>query len=535
LTRPIDAVLTRLRQLSGRRAGLAAFLLGLLAAACLPPLPLVPVLLVSIPGLIALIDGSRSWRGAAWRGMAFGMGLYLAGLYWITEAILVRAAEFWWAVPVTVPAVAAILSMFLAVACAASRLAAPGWRRAAVLAGVWVLGDLARQFVMTGFPWNLLGSAWEMPGFAGNVFIQPASWIGVHGLTLFTLLLAASPGLAWRGRTAGLLLLAAWAAFGFVRLQVPAGAAPDLRVVIVQGNIPETDHLASFNNQDFAEQTFAKHLSLTRAGVRDALAQGTGPLFVVWPETASLYALETDAGARRAIAQAASPAVASLVGTPRFIGTRAHNSLVAVAADGSVAGIYDKFHLVPYGEYSPSYLPVRLGDQGWSPGPGLVTLHFPTLPPPGLPPIGPLICYEAIFPAEVVVEGDRPSLLVNITNDAWFGDSAGPRQHLAAARMRTVEEGLPMVRAANTGISAVIDAHGRIIQRLGLNRAGTLVVAIPGRLDATPASRMGLTAPFFLATACCAAGFGLGRKRMVGSTGWDVQKNGKKLENKKQI
>ncbi len=519
-------MLTRLGNLFGWRAGLAAFLLGLLAAASLPPLTLVPVLLVSIPGLIALIDGARSWREAAWRGMAFGMGLYLAGLYWITEAILVRAAEFWWAVPITVPVVAAILSLFIAAACAAGRLAAPGWRRAAVLAGCWVLGDLARQFVLSGFPWNLLGSAWEMPGLAGDVFIQPAAWIGAHGLTLFTLLLAATPGMDWRGRSAGGVLLVAWAAAGFARLQVPAGAAPDLRVVIVQGDIPETEHLASFNSQDFAEQTFEKHLSLTRAGVHDALAQGPGPLFVVWPETASLYALQTDAGARRAIAQAALPAVASLVGAPRFDGNRAHNSLIAVGADASVVGIYDKSHLVPYGEYSPSYLPVRLGDQGWSPGPGLVTLHFPKLPPPGLPPIGPLICYEAIFPAQVVVEQDRPALLVNITNDAWFGNSAGPRQHLQAARLRTVEEGLPMVRAANTGISAVIDAHGRIIARLGLNRAGTLVAAIPGRLGPTPASRLGLAAPLLLATACCAAGFGLARKRMVGTTGDSSKKPG---------
>ena len=450
-------MLTGLRRLSGWRAGLAGFLLGLLSAFCLPPLTLVPVLLVSIPGLIALIDGAPSWRQAAWRGVAFGMGLHLAGLYWITEAILVRAAEFWWAVPITVPVVSFVLSLFIAAACAAARLTEPGWRRASVLAGVWVFGDIARQFVLTGFPWNLLSSTWEMPGLAGDVFIQPAAWVGAHGLTLFTLLLAATAGMAWRARVAGLLLLAAWAGAGYARLQVPAGAAPDLRAVIVQGDVPETEHLASFNSQAFAEQTFAKHLALTRSGVKAALAQANGPLVVVWPETASLYALATDEGARRAIAEAAAPAVASLVGAPRFDGAAAYNSMIAVGADGSVAGVYDKSHLVPYGEYSPSYLPVRLGDQGWTPGAGLVTLHFPALPPPGLPAIGPLICYEAIFPSQVVLERDRPALLVNITNDAWFGNSAGPRQHLAAVRMRTVEEGLPMLRAANTGISTVID------------------------------------------------------------------------------
>jgi apolipoprotein N-acyltransferase len=176
-----------------------------------------------------------------------------------------------------------------------------------------------------------------------------------------------------------------------------------------------------------------------------------------------------------------------------------------------VLGAYDKVHLVPYGEYFPSYLPIRLGEQGWVPGDRLHTLHLEAA---GLPAIGPLICYEAIFPAQVVDERDRPTLLVNITNDAWFGQSAGPRQHLQAARLRTVEEGLPMVRAANTGISAVIDAKGRLAARLGLDRAGTLVAAVPGALPPTPFSRMGLAAPLLLSVASIAAGFGLGRRRI---------------------
>jgi len=173
-----------------------------------------------------------------------------------------------------------------------------------------------------------------------------------------------------------------------------------------------------------------------------------------------------------------------------------------VAPDGSLAGVYDKAHLVPYGEYFPSYAHFMLGEQGFTPGPGIRTLHLA-----GLPAIGPLICYEVVFPAQVVDEADRPSLLVNITNDAWFGDSAGPRQHLAAARLRSVEEGLPMVRAANTGISAVIDPFGRLNARLGLDRRGVLVAPIPGPLPPTPAARLGLLAPFILSLLCCGLGF----------------------------
>ena len=283
-------------------------------------------------------------------------------------------------------------------------------------------------------------------------------------------------------------------------------------MVIVQGDISEAEHNANLGNYDFARKSFDTHLQLTRQGVAHAKATASGhPLLVVWPETASPFALERDGNARLAIATAAPTAAASIVGT---IGTDVaaggdlyHNSLVAILPDGTIGGTYDKHHLVPYGEYFPSYLPIRLGETGFTPGPGVTTLHLP-----GLPSIGPQICYEAIFPADVVRESDRPQLMVNITNDAWFGDSTGPRQHLAAARMRAVEEGLPMIRAANTGISAIIDAHGRVWQQTELNQASVLVGPIPPQLPPTPVSRMGLAAPLLLALASAAVGLGFGRK-----------------------
>ncbi len=163
---------------------------------------------------------------------------------------------------------------------------------------------------------------------------------------------------------------------------------------------------------------------------------------------------------------------------------------------------------MPFGEYFPPYAHFLLGEQGFVPGPGLRTMHLP-----GLPALGPLICYEAIFPAQVVQPGDRPSLLVNITNDAWFGDSAGPRQHLASARLRTIEEGLPMLRAANTGISAVIDAHGRLTGSLPLDTAGVLVRDVPGALPMPLAGRLGLWTPFCAATALIVAGLAASRRQ----------------------
>ena len=491
-----------MRRLSGWRADLAAAALGAVTALALPPVTFAPALFIGLPGLLLLLDGSASWRGAARRGFVFGVAHHLLGLYWVTEAVLVEAAQFWWAIPLAVPALAAALSVFIAIPCAVARLAAPGWRRACVLAGAWVLGDLGRQFALTGFPWNPLGSATEMPGLLGLVFMQPAAWIGVGGLTLFTVLLACAPALGRRAVVPALSGLCLWAGLGAVLLHKPPQPAPGLTAVLVQGNVSEIEHRDHLQDRLWADGIFERHLRLTRDGVAQAkLAFPAQPILVVWPETASPYWLQQDTQARQAVAQASHGAVATIAGTARRDGDRAYNSLVAVMPDATIGGIYDKHHLVPYGEYFPSYLPIRLGEVGWDAGPGLRTLHIP-----GLPPLGPLICYEAAFSAQAVVQTDRPAAIVNITNDSWFGTSAGPRQHLAAARMRSVEEGLPLLRAANTGISAVIDAHGRVLDRLGLERQGIVVASMPGPLPRTPASRMGLGAPFLLALLCCGGG-----------------------------
>ena len=232
----LSRVQSRLAGLGGLRADLAAFGLGALSAAALPPFHVIPVLLISVPGLLVLLGASRSAAVAARRGWWFGFGHHLLGLYWITEAILFEAARFWWLVPLAVPAVAAGLAVFIAAACAAARLATPGWPRVLALAGAWVLADLARQFVLTGFPWNPWGSVWAIPGTMGDIFIQPAAWVGVHGLTLATVWLAGLPTLGWRWRAAGVAVLAAWCGSGLLRLAQTIPPQP-LAVALLQGNI----------------------------------------------------------------------------------------------------------------------------------------------------------------------------------------------------------------------------------------------------------------------------------------------------------
>jgi apolipoprotein N-acyltransferase len=470
----------------GWRADVTGLVAGAGSALALPPLYVLPALLVGIPVLLRLIQGSSGPMTAARRGWWFGFGLHLIGLYWITEAILIEAARFWWLVPFAVPALAALLAVFTAVPAAVTWRARPGWPAAFTLAGSWVLADLARQFVATGFPWNLLGSVWEFPGRLGDIMIQPAALVGAHGLTLVTLLLASLPLLGWAWRAGGAALLVLWFGFGVARIDQPLPPAPDLTVLLIQGNVAQGQKW----DRALMVSIFRRYLDLTRQAVAEADGH---PAVVVWPETASPALLQTDDEARSLIAEAAD-GVPVLAGSVRFDDAgRPRNSLFALGPKGLIEGIYDKWHLVPFGEYQPDWLP--LGIQvvpggGFARGPGPQTLHIP-----GLPAVGALICYEAIFPSQVIDSNDRPAWMVNITNDAWFGNSTGPRQHLAAARLRAVEEGLPLLRAANTGISVGFDARGHEIERLETDKTGIVRIRMPAALSVPLYARLGLLLP----------------------------------------
>ncbi|MDO9710779.1 apolipoprotein N-acyltransferase [Paracraurococcus lichenis] len=494
------SLLDRLAALPWRRQLLAAFLLGLLSALAFPPVHAVPVLLLSVPGLLVLAGAQATWRRAAWIAFAWGWGQGLAGIYWVTEAILTDTAQFWWLVPLAAPALAIAFGVFAVPPVLAARPLPPGWPRLLGFAGAWVLAEMARGVVLTGFPWNLIGSAWAFAALP----VQGAALVGVHGLSLATMLLAGLPLLqGWRPWALGALALAGFAGFGAWRLAQPAPPDQPVQLVLVQGNVAQEVKW----RQDQRLPIFRRYLSLTGEAARAAVAAAPASrVVVVWPETASPFLLTQDPEARRSAAEALPPDGTLLAGTvraewgPEGRARKVWNSLAVVTPEGEVPAVYDKSHLVPFGEYMPlsGLIPIRMvtGGMDFSAGPGPVTLA-----PPGLPPFGALICYEVIFPGAVTPR-PRPDWLVNITNDAWFGVSSGPWQHLAAARLRAVEEGLPLARAAQTGISALFDARGQRLGLLPTGATGTLTLPLPGAGPPTLFARFGLLLPGLAALSC---------------------------------
>ena len=355
-----------------------------------------------------------------------------------------------------------------------------------------------RGTVLTGFPWNPIGNVWVVV----LPVLQTASWLGVYGLSAVTVFAAAVVVMfagrdrrGWLWGASGLAAISVLAVAGAVRLPAsPTGTVPGVFLRVVQPNIAQRDKWLPARRA----HNYARHLQMS--GVRGA----DRVTHVIWPETAAPFSVSTDGQRRALMRKAVPPGGFLLTGSIRLETqngrvSRVWNSLVAVDDKADVAAIYDKHHLVPFGEYMPfrNFLPfdkIAVGSLDFSAGPGPRTLHLP-----GLPAFSPLICYEVIFPGRVVDENDRPAWMLNITNDAWFGISAGPHQHLASAIMRAVEEGLPLVRAANTGISAVVDPYGRVVARLGLDRAGVLNSTLPiGVKERTLYSRFGNVLPGLL-------------------------------------
>ncbi|MBO6783898.1 MAG: apolipoprotein N-acyltransferase [Alphaproteobacteria bacterium] len=514
------------RGLAGWRRALLAVVLGGAAALALPPFHIIPLLLPAFTGLVWLLEGAetsghRRVRRSALVGFWFGLGHFFVGLHWIVEPMLVDPARTAWMIPFAWPGLSAALALFPAIVCGAVAIPRFGdrtWARVLTLAGAWTLVELLRGIVFTGFPWNLVGYSWAV----SVPVMQVTAVLGIAGLGTLTVLMAAMPavlgdsGATARRQGAVALLFALglpallWAG-GAVRMSAGEMAVvPDVRLRLVQANIAQRDKW----NPELRASHLARHVELSRSG------DGPPPTHVIWPETAVPFLLANDPLVRIEASRAVPGGGALITGSVRTAfgaeGRRLYNAMLAIDGAANIAQVYDKTHLVPFGEYVPlrGVLPVEKvvpGQADFTPGRGRELMRID-----GLPPVSPLICYEAIFPGRVTPDGARPGWLLNVTNDAWFGNFAGPRQHFAIASTRAVEEGLPLVRVANTGISAVIDPYGRVLARLGLGEAGVLDSVLPQALAPTPFARWGEAIPAALALVLLAAGLIAGRRRHTG-------------------
>lgn len=504
----VDTPLCRLAQdvaaLSGwRRYGLA-FLLGLAAAATMPPLDLAPLLAVAFPGLLWLDDGSAG-PGASFRlGWVFGFGFFLAGLYWIAAALFVDIDRFWWLVPFAAAGLPAGFAIYVGLALFATNLLArrPRLRpiaRIFAFAVAWTAIEWVRGHAFTGLPWNLIGYAWS-GGFPGAVaMLQSVAVVGIYGLSFATVLAASLLALLgslrpdpmsvvrrWLPAIAAGLLILVPASGGAIRLAATPTVLTGTRLRLVQPSIPQSLKW----DPSAARENFRRLLDLSAAPARDPLAA------ILWPEAAIPFLLGRDEAARHAIAAVVPRGGYLITGTlranpPPAPVEKLWNSIEALDHRGDVVASYDKTHLVPFGEYVPfrSLLPITkitAGTMDFSAGSGPKTIDLP-----GLPAFAPLVCYEAIFPSAIVDESDRPAWMLNVTNDAWYGRSSGPYQHFAIARTRAVEEGLPLVRVANNGISAVVDPLGRVLARTDLDAIGYVDTVLPSPVTRTPYATFG--------------------------------------------
>ncbi|PZX47166.1 apolipoprotein N-acyltransferase [Roseinatronobacter thiooxidans] len=460
--------------------------LGLLAAAGQAPLGWWWLTIAALAGVFAMLPLSATPRAFGGRMWLAGTGYFGAALFWIIEPFFVEPEIHGWMAPFALVLMAGGMALFWGLAgVLAARLAQGRWRLA-VLAVLIVLSEMLRGWVFTGFPWAMLGHA-----LIGTPVMQLAAVTGASGLSLLLVLAAVLPvlGRDWPLRATGaalsVALFAAIWGWGSARTELPP--TRDTIIRLAQPNAPQS------------EKWHEENMFLYFNRLLDQTASPTtpAPKLILWPETSVPFLLEYAGEGLDMIADAAAlhgPEARVGFGVQRVEGGRYFNSLAILNTDADVTHIYDKHHLVPFGEYIPFgewLMGTPVGGLagrallGYSPGPGPQVLD--------LGPLGqalPLICYESIFPRHLRTEA-RPDWVLQVTNDAWFGEVTGPFQHLAQARLRAVEQGLPVLRVANTGVSAFIDARGGVVAELGLGQTGYLDGAIPGALPPTFYARHG--------------------------------------------
>jgi apolipoprotein N-acyltransferase len=483
---------------SGWRRAAIALAAGAASALAMAPFNAWPVLFVTFPVLVWLIDGSAAgrWSGAinaAIAGWCFGFGFFVAGLYWIGYAFLVDAKTFAWLLPIAVSGLPAYLAIFTALGVAAARLIwVRGPERLLALAATLTIAEWLRGHVLSGFPWNTFGYALTQP----LALAQSVSLVGIWALTFLCIAICATPAVLaddkidtprpYRPLALGLVIIIGMMTYGTVRLSLnPTAFVDGVTLRVMQPNLQQDQ---KFNYSAKAE-VMARYIGLSSRSTGPDAEGLSNVTHLIWPESAFPFFLTREPDALAQIAGLLKPGTELITGAVRAAqgataaNPRAYNSVYVIDPDGSIQGIYDKVHLVPFGEYLPfqrvleklglRQLTKQVG--GFQSGDRRRAMDVPRAPK-----MLPLICYEAIFQGAAVPRGEeRPGWLVNVTNDGWFGISTGPHQHFQQSRVLAIAEGLPMVRAANTGISAVIDPLGRVINSLPLGAEGVFDSRLP--------------------------------------------------------
>jgi apolipoprotein N-acyltransferase len=493
----------------GWRRWLIAFVAGALSALAMAPFDAWPVLFLTFPMLVWLIDGAGvgRWGGvgtAAAIGWWFGFGYFLAGLYWIGYAFLVDAPTFGWLLPIAVIGLPAVLAIYTAFGVALARML---WtrdaRRILALGAALTISEWLRGHLLTGFPWNAFGYALSAP----LALAQAASLLGIWGLTFIAVVVFSSPATLtddrsetrrpWLPLALGIAVLAALGGYGALRLDhYPTRLVDGVQLRIMQPNLQQDVRF----NYAARQEVMSRYVALSSGGTRPP---GTGGItHLIWPESPFPFFLTREADALGQITNLLSQGTVLITGAMRLgdpdnpENSGVYNSIYVIDHDGSIRAVYDKVHLVPFGEYLP-FEPVleRLGLQELTKQRGgfLAGDRHRLIAVPGAPLALPLICYEILFPGEIAPSERRPGWIVNVTNDGWFGISTGPYQHFQQARVSAIEMGLPLARAANTGISAVVDPVGRILNSLPLGSEGVLDAPLPRSIGAPIYARLGDT------------------------------------------
>jgi apolipoprotein N-acyltransferase len=513
----------------GWRRAAIAFAAGAASALALAPFNFWPILFLTFPVLVWLVDGAAAGRfggvgAAAIAGWWFGFGYFLAGLYWVGYAFLVDADKFAWLLPIAVTALPAGMALYTAFGLALARLLwTRGTIRVLTLAASLTIAEWLRGHVVSGFPWNAYGHALTGP----LVLAQASALLGLWGMTFLAVFIFASPAVLadhsgdtrrrFLAPLASVAILVALAGYGAIRLtQHPTSFVSDVRLRIMQPNLTQDERF----NYGAKQTVMRRYLALSDRATGPETSGVKDVTHLIWPESAFPFYLAREAEALAQIASLLGRHTVLITGAVRAAAmapsgaARAYNSVYVFDRDGSISGIYDKVHLVPFGEYLPfTDFVENLGFISLTKMPGgfLAGDRRRLMTVPGAPSMLPLICYEVIFPDHAVPRGERPGWLLNLTNDGWFGISTGPYQHFQQARVLAIAQGLPLVRAANTGISAVVDPLGRIIKELPLGTEGVLDSGLPRPIAPTPYAQLG----DYIAYALVAVGLliGLARRR----------------------